>query len=254
MTGDQGGMDRRQFLGGALRASAGVCLLGLALAGASRQGARAGAVALRPPGALSESDFLSACLRCGLCVRDCPYHTLSLAEPGSGVPVGTPKYNARAIACEMCEDLPCIKACPSGALDPKVTDATKIRMGIAVLIDHESCLNWQGLRCDVCYRVCPLIDKAITLDERHNQRTGKHAMFLPTVHPDICTGCGKCEHSCVLEKAAIKVVPAELARGAIGAHYKLGWVEKEENGGQSLIGDQLKLPVRLPEGSKGFVP
>jgi len=120
-------------------------------------------------------------------------------------------------------------------------------MGIAVLVDHEHCLNWQGLRCDVCYRVCPLIDKAITLDERHNQRTGKHAMLLPTVHADACTGCGKCEHACVLESAAIKVLPASLARGAMGAHYRLGWEEKAKNGGESLVPDTGQLPPRLPE-------
>ncbi|KJT59519.1 quinol dehydrogenase periplasmic component, partial [Salmonella enterica subsp. enterica serovar Heidelberg str. RI-11-013343] len=28
-----------------------------------------------------------------------------------------------------------------------------------------------------------------------NMRTGKHARFLPTVHSDACTGCGKCEKS-----------------------------------------------------------
>ena len=35
---------------------------------------------LRPPGALPEAEFLGACLRCGLCVRDCPYDTLKLAQ------------------------------------------------------------------------------------------------------------------------------------------------------------------------------
>ena len=56
-------------------------------------------------------------------------------------------------------------------------------MGLAVLLDHETCLNWQGLRCDVCYRVCPLVDKAITLERIHNDRTGIHAKLIPTVHP-----------------------------------------------------------------------
>ena len=72
-------------------------------------------------------------------------------------------------------------------------------MGLAVLVDQETCLNFLGLRCDVCYRVCPVIDKAITLEPQHNARTGKHALFIPTVHSDACTGCGKCEKSCVLE-------------------------------------------------------
>ncbi len=66
-------------------------------------------------------------------------------------------------------------------------------MGLAVLVDQENCLNFQGLRCDVCYRECPKIDEAITLELERNTRTGKHARFLPTVHSDACTGCGKCK-------------------------------------------------------------
>jgi ferredoxin-type protein NapG len=248
------GIDRRQFFTTAARAAGGACLFGLGLGALTRHGAEAGTVALRPPGALAEADFLAACVRCGLCVQDCPYHTLTLAEAGAGVPVGTPSYTARKVPCEMCDTIPCVKACPTGALAPGLTDITKAKMGIAVLVDHESCLNWQGLRCDVCYRVCPLIDKAITLEELHNQRTGMHARFLPTVHHDLCTGCGKCEASCVLEIAAIKVLPTTLARGQMGAHYRLGWEEKTKNGEQSLIGETLQMPVRRPEGTKGFVP
>jgi ferredoxin-type protein NapG len=119
-------------------------------------------------------------------------------------------------------------------------------MGIAVLVDQENCLNFLGLRCDVCYRVCPLIDKAITLETQHNLRSGKHTMFLPTVHAEACTGCGKCERSCVLEEAAIKVLPAQLARGKPGAHYRLGWEEKEKAGGE-LVPGMIDLPDRMPE-------
>jgi ferredoxin-type protein NapG len=124
-------------------------------------------------------------------------------------------------------------------------------MGLAVLVDHETCLNFLGMRCDVCYRICPLIDKAITLEIVHNQRTNKHAMFLPTVHSDACTGCGKCEKACVLEEAAIKVYPIKLAKGELGHHYRLGWEEKKK-AGHSLIRDQniIDLPDRMPEDSK----
>jgi len=117
---------------------------------------------------------------------------------------------------------------------------------LAVLIDHENCLNHLGLRCDVCYRACPLIDEAITLDMQVNRRSRVHTLFIPIVHSKHCTGCGKCEHSCVLDNAAIKVLPIEQARGELGKHYRLGWEEKEKAGG-SLIPEQLKLPIRRPE-------
>ena len=183
------------------------------------------------------------CVRCGLCVRDCPYHTLKLAPLGTPVATGTPYFTARDVACEMCDDIPCVKACPTGALDHGLTDINRAKMGVAVLIDHETCLNFLGLRCDVCYRVCPVIDKAITLESQHNPRSDRHAMLLPTVHSEYCTGCGKCEKSCVLPEAAIKVLPPRLAQGKLPEHYRKGWEEKAKHGG-SLIGDQTQLPVR----------
>ena len=65
----------------------------------------------------------------------------------------------------------------------------------------------------------------ITLELERNTRTGKHARFLPTVHSDACTGCGKCEKVCVLEQPAIKVLPLSLAKGELGHHYRFGWLE-----------------------------
>jgi len=223
----------------------GVVGLGLGLH-AHRAGAKA-PTALRPPGALAESDFLAACVRCGLCVRDCPFDTLKLAQWTDPLANGTPYFTAREVACEMCDDIPCVVACPTGALDPSLTQIDAARMGLAVLTDRETCLNLLGLRCDVCYRVCPLMDKAITLEIERNERTGMHARFIPTVHADSCTGCGICEHACVLEQAAIRVLPIDLAKGQIGDHYRLGWEEKAR-AGESLLPEMLELPVRRPEG------
>ena len=234
---------RRAMLAGAVRTVCGVGFFGLGLSVLSRQAQTRPATTLRPPGALAEDHFLSACSRCGLCVRDCPYKTLRLADIGEGPAVGTPFFVARRVPCEMCQDIPCVVACPTGALDKGLVDIAKAKMGIAVLVGQETCLNFLGLRCDVCYRDCPLLDQAITLERHHNERTGKHAVFIPTVHSDKCTGCGKCEKSCVLEEAAIKVLPPELALGRMGSHYRLGWEEKRKEG-ESLIKDIIDLPDR----------
>ena len=239
---------RRRFVNGMAAAAGGGCLLALGAGLYSRSASALPALALRPPGALAEADFLAVCVRCGLCVRDCPYNTLKLSDLGDRVATGTPYFSARDIPCEMCEDIPCVKACPTGALDRQLTDINSSRMGLATLVDHETCLNFLGLRCDVCYRVCPVIDKAITLETQHNPRSDRHAMLLPTVHSDTCTGCGKCEKSCVLPVAAIRVLPRQLAQGALPSHYRKGWEEKSRHGG-SLIGDQVELPVRGFEGS-----
>jgi ferredoxin-type protein NapG len=245
---------RRRFLADTARTGCGVALLGLGIGFYAHQARSTPATALRPPGARAEEEFLGACIRCGLCVRDCPYGTLRLARPEDELTTGTPYFEARDVPCEMCPDIPCVKACPTGALDPALTDIDDARMGLAVLVDQENCLNFLGLRCDVCYRVCPAIDEAITLERQHNTRTGEHTMFLPVVHSEHCTGCGKCEKSCVLDQAAIKVLPIALAKGAPGEHYKLGWVEKEK-AGRSLVEEQnlIDLPDRVP-GQPDAVP
>ncbi|HET9735185.1 MAG TPA: ferredoxin-type protein NapG [Burkholderiales bacterium] len=245
--------DRRKFLLDAAKMACGASLLGLGVGLYAKQARALPPHAVRPPGALAEGDFLGACIRCGLCVRDCPPQILSLARPEQPLATGTPFFTARTGPCEMCEHIPCVKACPTGALDPALTDITKSKMGLAVLVDEETCLNFLGLRCDVCYRVCPLIDKAITLEPQHNARTGKHTRFIPTVHSDACTGCGICEKSCVLEAAAIKVYPVDLAKGRGGAHYRLGWEEKTR-AGKSLIDERgiIELPKRMPDA--GEVP
>lgn len=233
---------RRTFLQQSAAAAC-ACSLGLGLASWVGAARAKPAQALRPPGALDEPAFLAACLRCGLCVRACPWNTLRLAPDGDSVTTGTPYFTAREIPCEMCEDIPCVKACPSGALDHALTDIGLARMGLAVLSDQENCLNFLGLRCDVCYRACPVVDKAITLEKIHNPRSDRHAMLLPTVHSDACTGCGKCERACVLPEPAIRVLPRSLAQGAPDPHYRRGWEERAKHGG-SLIGDQVRLPVR----------
>ena len=238
-------LDRRRFLTETARMAAGCAVAGTLLGSFVNRAGALPAEALRPPGALSEADFLAACSRCGLCVRDCPYDTLSLAVPGEDVATGTPFFTAREIPCEMCEDIPCVAACPTGALDPGLTDIGKAKMGVAVLVDEEHCLNALGLRCDVCYRVCPVIDQAITLEMRHNPRSGHHAIFLPVVHAEFCTGCGKCEKSCVLPEATIKVLPLPLGRGVASDHYRLGWREMQDKGGPIVEGI-VDLPDRLP--------
>ena len=66
---------------------------------------------------------------------------------------------------------------------------------------------------------------------------GKHALFIPVVHSDRCTGCGKCEEACILEQAAIKVLPEHLAKGELGPHYRLGWEQKKAAGGSLVTPD-----------------
>lgn len=239
---------RRQFLTQSLKTGAAVGLGALALGLYNRQSKALPANTLRPPGASGEDDFPGACIRCGLCVRACPFDTLTLARTGEPVAQGTPYFIARQIPCEMCDDIPCVKACPTGALDQELVDISEARMGLAVVIDQEGCIAFNGLRCEVCFNVCPLRSEAITLDRQHNERTGKHAYFIPTVHSDACTGCGKCEHACIVDgEAAIKVVPVHLAKSGGSGHYRFGW-EEQTREGEALVTPDIEHQYNLPDG------
>lgn len=240
-------VNRRKFMTELAKTACGVSLFGLMLGVNGKQTSALPSHAIRPPGALHEGDFLAACTRCGMCVQDCPYDILKLATLGDGIANGTPYFNARTGPCAMCEDIPCIKACPTTALDHELTDINRSRMGLAVLVDQETCIAFQGLRCEVCFNICPLQNEAIKLEIRSNKRTGMHAIFPPVVDSSHCTGCGLCEKACILEEAAIKVLPLRLAKGEIGHHYRLGWENKGTNGKEFPTSDP-NHSYRLPEG------
>lgn len=188
---------------------------------------------LRPPGALLENDFVSMCLRCGMCVEACPYDVLKLSTISDEISIGTPYFTPREEACRLCPDIPCASHCPTKALDIKsLTIDNKLsidsaRMGLAT-INTKSCLAYLGLQCTMCIRACPLADTAIVLKTERNERTGMHAFLKPVVDPDYCTGCGMCEHACPTKTASIKILPLHISKGDIGSHYVVGWEKEDE--------------------------
>jgi len=223
---------RREFFLKSAR-SAGLLALGGLVWSAYVDEVTASKLILRPPGALKEKDFLAACIKCGLCVEACPYDTLLLAKPGDNKPLGTPYFIPRDIPCYMCPDIPCVPICPTNALDEKrvssngILDINTADMGLA-LIDESACIAFWGIQCDACHSACPLLNEAITLEYKKNDRTGKHAFIVPVVHADVCTGCGLCERACITQKASIFVLPRELVTGRAGDHYIKSWNKKDE--------------------------
>ena len=119
---------RRQLLGGVI-AGAGLAAIGATRARHELRGPT-DARALRPPGAVAERRFLAACVRCGLCVRGCPWAVLRLAGEGETMAAGTPYFHAREAACVMCQDLPCQRICPTGALGPAAMRIEQARIGL----------------------------------------------------------------------------------------------------------------------------
>lgn len=228
---------RREFLIETARSLGIAAVAGIVWGGAVTH-SKASPPVLRPPAALAENRLLAKCIKCGLCVEACPYHALTLAAPGDRRPIGTPYFLPRERPCRMCRDIPCVSACPTRALDPALVtgrdehgaerlEINRARMGIAV-IDRDTCIAYWGIQCDACYRVCPLMDKAVTIEFARNERTGKHALLAPAVHSAACTGCGMCEHACITKKASIFVLPREFAMGESDARYIKGWDSRDE--------------------------
>lgn len=177
-------------------------------AGAALSAAPSPLSLLRPPGSTSPADFSARCIRCGRCLEACPYQAIHAAPLNAGREASTPFVNARAQACRLCADFPCAAACPTGALQVPAERAAAA-MGTAV-VNEETCLSFQGMRCEVCYRACPLIDEAIVIDYRPREGDAIHAVFAPQVNAEVCPGCGLCEQRCPVSDPApaIVVVPA----------------------------------------------
>lgn len=144
----------------------------------------------RPPGAISEPDFLRDCTHCGDCITACPHHAIQKAPTRLGAIAGTPILDADRQACWMCEDFPCIAACGTKAL----THTIPITMGTAK-ITPQLCLAHQGTTCTVCSERCP-VPGAIALAERK-----------PFVVEDTCTGCGVCRYVCPAPENAVLLMP-----------------------------------------------
>ncbi|MDX1681653.1 MAG: 4Fe-4S dicluster domain-containing protein [Phycisphaeraceae bacterium] len=148
---------------------------------------------LRPPGARPESEFLTTCESCGECVQACPAQCIRLDAQRAG---GGPYIIARESPCVVCDDLACMPACPTDALQ-LVDHVQQIDMGWAI-VDHDRCLRTEpdGEDCRLCVEPCPEGEAAI----------GINPQGLVEVR-DGCIGCGVCEHACPTEPASIVVEP-----------------------------------------------
>lgn len=194
---------------------------------------------LRPPGSRSEELFLALCIKCGQCVQVCPYHSIKLADFDKGYGVGTPYIDANERACYACKAVPCVLACPSGALDHHTEKPEDIHMGIAVLEFPDTCLgisktnipkgynnkmreftnsarnvtaseiellekfdSFEGKPCTLCADMCPIPNPTSAISMVPDAKGGKR----PEVY-DGCIGCGACQDVCPTTIPSIAIKP-----------------------------------------------
>ena len=189
---------RRQFLQTSAGSVAALGLLSIGLNNKEAQGR-----IIRPPGSVTEEDFLDRCIRCLECVRICQsnghclqpdsIHTnvLQLWAPAAVMREGYCEFN-----CNLCGEV-----CPTDAiLSLPLEEKQKTPIGFAYF-DKNLCIPYARHEdCLVCEEHCPTPDKAIKFELKEvvkpdgTVRTVKY----PYVVRDLCIGCGVCEHKCPL--------------------------------------------------------
>jgi ferredoxin-type protein NapG len=107
---------------------------------------------LRPPGALDEDIFLASCIKCGQCLQVCPPQVIKLAGISQGFGIGTPYIIPREGGCILCSGLPCVLACPTGALAHELSLGKDAEMGLAVISHPDTCLSVRGVN-DLVFRL-----------------------------------------------------------------------------------------------------
>jgi MauM/NapG family ferredoxin protein len=172
---------------------------------------------IRPPGALHETQFLDACIRCGQCMNVCPTNALHpCIVEASFYGMFTPRLIPRIGYCDFtCTR--CGHVCPTGAIQElSLKQKQKFVIGTAYIV-HDVCIPWSESRnCIVCEEVCPVEKKAITLEKKivKNKDDVYVEVLLPVVHEERCIGCGICENRCpVSGQSAIVVRKPKLSLG-----------------------------------------
>lgn len=228
--------DRREFIKYST-----LGLLGLVLGGGIvfSPYARVNENRLRPPGAVAEKNFLALCIKCGQCLQVCPYHAIKLSDITKGYGDGTPYIDANIRACYACSAVPCVLACPSGALDHSCEKPEDIKMGIAVLEFPDTCLamkntpvpkgysnqmheftnsvrhindleikllskfaGHEGKACTLCADICPIPNPLSAISMVKDAGGASR----PEIY-DGCIGCGACQEVCPTNVPSIVIKP-----------------------------------------------
>jgi MauM/NapG family ferredoxin protein len=124
---------------------------------------------IRPPGARPEREFLQRCTSCGLC----------------------------------------IKVCPTGGLQPTLTEAGLEGLWTPMLVPLIGCCDYT---CNLCGQVCPTeAIVPLTLDEKHATRIGLASFDVTRCIPYAYgRNCMVCEEHCPIPDKAIYCLEVEI--------------------------------------------
>ncbi len=152
----------------------------------------------RPPWALPEARFTALCVRCHVCVDDCPRHVLKVGDGGF------PQVDFSAQGCDFCGA--CEAACEPQALDRSAAEVVqgsdspqaawpqwRVRIGA-------HCLARQKVECRICGDACA--PRAIRFAPAPG---GISQMVLSLAD---CTACGECVAVCPVGAVSVAQLAA----------------------------------------------
>ncbi len=210
---DRGPLSRRGFalgLGAGLAAAVGVRQL---------RGAPPDAPPLRPPGSVPEPQFLQLCVRCGECLKACPFNAIQpMGFEGGLDSLWTPRLVPDWVGCEpKCNN--CGQVCPTGAIRAlPLEEKRAARVGLAI-VNEATCLPHLGTQaCQLCFDECKAAGyNAIEFARVHveldanGQPVEGSGFSAPVVLAEKCNGCGLCQTRCYHVNARQKRLMAESA-------------------------------------------
>jgi len=168
-------------------------------------------VPLVPPGAKSLKNFHSKCVGCQLCVQACPSKVLrpSLDPDHFIQPIMDFSDGFCRPECTACSDV-----CPTGAIvkiEPEQKSA--ISIGRAVYDPWSCVVVTDAVKCGNCARHCPAGAISMVVQSGDNVYGYDESLRIPSVNPERCIGCGRCEYVCpVRPHSAIYVEGNEVHR------------------------------------------
>jgi ferredoxin len=161
-----------------------------------------------PPGVGSNARFNATCTACYLCVSACPtrviqpallaYGARGLLQPSLDFGVGFCTH-----ACIRCGEV-----CPTGAIQRLAVEAKKrVRMGQVHFIEDNCVVVTDRTACGACAEHCPT--RAVYMVPYDEEPR----LTVPELDPEVCVGCGACEHACPVWPHKAIYVDGEAEQG-----------------------------------------
>ncbi len=161
---------------------------------------------VRPPGSRPETAFLNRCLRCGECMKACPTGGLQPTWFQAGLSGMFTPFLNPRSGACKQDCTLCGAVCPTQAIHALPLKEKQWAKIGTAVIDRKSCLAWAE------DRRCMVCKENCPYGAVDVVVQKGHIAPVPVVHESRCYGCGFCEKHCPKKKSAILVKSAGALR------------------------------------------